>query len=499
MRDTKSLFIPILIFLLSFLLRMSLMSKGPYNIDCLNLALQSEHTLSTGQLGHMLGTGYPLTVILGAVFIFVLRLLNITDIVFAVNFMSVLFSSLAVGSFYFLAKKLFDRSTAFFSSIMFALCPIFLGISIYGKSQPINMFVLISGIYFLACYKKERITRYLILGGLFLGCAGANRAHEMVLMFLPISYFLMSDLPQSRMEGISKWRVFFTLWIFVALVTFLLHLPYFIQKDSATYYQQISDWFDMGLNNKFILSLSPRIFIGAGYLLQSLTWGGIIVFLSGMILLLRRDPYKFWFFFLWILFPYVFYSNSTMSVTPRYFVIILPPVLLAQGYMFSCLANKNRVLKFMVAGLFLVMINVLWLRVYPPLKIRHQNAYVPEYARWLTEKTEPHARIISSDESMFIKYYGNRKPLSRPLRQNRITKYELDQYKKNLDGLLDDQIPVYIHSVSLFSYDRGGYFAEFMKKNYNMVWVGVQQYEDWHQGEMVSAVFPNHLYEIRKK
>ena len=166
--------------------------------------------------------------------------------------------------------------------------------------------------------------------------------------------------------------------------------------------------------------------------------------------------------------------------------------------MFSYLANKHKALKMAVVVLFLTSLNVLWFRAYPPLRLRHEHAYLPEYARWVAEKTEADARIISSDESLFFRYYGDRMTLGRPLKMGRIDENELNQFKKKVDALLEDQVPVYIHSVSLFSYDRGGYFARFVQRNYQLTWVGVYPYEDWHRGGMVSNVFPNHLYKVEK-
>lgn len=503
MRNVRFPITFLLIFLLSFVLRISLISKGPYNIDCLKLALEAENTLLTGQLGQMLGTGYPLTVILGALFVLLLKVFNIPDPVLAVNFMSVVASSLAVLSFYFLARELFGRTAALFSSIMFSICPIFLGISVYGKSQPLNMALLITGIYFLAVHKREKFISSLVLGGVFLGCAGANRLHEMVLLFFPISYLLMCPISKTGGEGSRKkrvkWNTFFIFWSLVGMIAALGHLPYFIQKGSAAYLSHISKWFDFGFHDKFVLGFSPRIWTRVGYLAGSLTWAGIAVFLGGVFLLVKMNRKMLLFLILWIFFPYVFYSNSSMSVTPRYFAIILPPVLLVQGHMFSYLVNKHKALKVASVILFLVISNVLWLRIYPPLKVRHENAYLPQYARWLSRKTQTGARIITSDESLFIKYYGGRSPLGRPLRARRIDQSELDQFKKKVDILLDDQVPVYIHSVSLLSYDPGGYFARFVGRSYNLTWVGVAPYEGWHRGEMISDVFPNHLYKVEKK
>jgi hypothetical protein len=499
----KIFIIPLTICVISFLLRMVLISQGPYNVDCLNLVIQAEKTLATYRLGNMPGPGYPLTVISAALFISILKIFHFSDPVLIVNFMSVVYSSLAVGLFYLLAQELFDRKVAIFSSIMLSVCPIFLGISVYGISQPLNMFTLIAGFYFLVVYKKNRLMRNLILAVLFFGLAGANRLHEMLFMFFPASYLLLCRFPQldkakSIKENMPTGKLFVVFWMQVVLIALFFHLPYVLQ-DNRAYWQQLTSWFDMGLYNKFILAVSPRIFSGVEYMRATLTVGGMAVFLGGMALLFRRDKKMFMLMVLWIIFAYIFYSNSYMSVTSRYFVILLPPVLLTQGYMFAVLTGKNKILKIVTTVMFIAIIGVLWVKIYPVLMIRHQNSYLPEFTRWVEGKTEPNARIITSDDGLFFSYYTNLTQVSRPLKQARITGWELEQCKERIDVLLEDDIPVYIYSVSLYAYDSGSYFTNFLKDRYQLTWVGVHLYEDWHRGDMISSIFPNHLYKIEKK
>ncbi len=100
------LLFPPLLFVLCFLLRFSLISKGPFELDCLSLALKSEQFITTGKLQYLSGAGYPLAVLLGAFFIKITNLLSIRDSVFAVNFMSVCFGSAIAPLQYLLTKNL---------------------------------------------------------------------------------------------------------------------------------------------------------------------------------------------------------------------------------------------------------------------------------------------------------------------------------------------------------------------------------------------------------
>src|SRR5208282_3005492 len=88
--------IPSIIFLASICLHLSLMSKGPVSVDCLGLAINSLSTIHTHHLHYQFGSGYPLMVLLGTIFISTGKQIGITDPVTAMNLISVVFSSIAI-------------------------------------------------------------------------------------------------------------------------------------------------------------------------------------------------------------------------------------------------------------------------------------------------------------------------------------------------------------------------------------------------------------------
>ena len=173
--------IPLLLFLFSLLLRLNLISLGPYHVDCLNLIIQANATLETGQLHNLFGFGYPLTVLLGSFFIWACQLFNIYDPVFAVNLMSVVLSSLAVLINYFFVSELFDKRTALISSLLLTVFPNFLGLSIYGTSHIPAILFLELGFWMLSLYKKFPQKIFLYLSALSLGLVGAARLQDLIL------------------------------------------------------------------------------------------------------------------------------------------------------------------------------------------------------------------------------------------------------------------------------------------------------------------------------
>ena len=62
----KDLLILLFLFLLAFIIRLLLISKGPFHMDTLDLAINAVKSLDNLSIHYMHGAGYPLTVIVGS-------------------------------------------------------------------------------------------------------------------------------------------------------------------------------------------------------------------------------------------------------------------------------------------------------------------------------------------------------------------------------------------------------------------------------------------------
>src|ERR1041385_9432311 len=138
-----SYFWPLVIFGLSFVLRLSLVSKGPYHVDCLYLVMQVEKTFETHQLQYLFGFGYPLTVIFASCAVLLGQWTGMNDPFMCVNLMSAVFGALGVFVFYLIAQDFFDEKAAVLGALIFSLNPIFLGVSTYGTSHTLSVFFLL--------------------------------------------------------------------------------------------------------------------------------------------------------------------------------------------------------------------------------------------------------------------------------------------------------------------------------------------------------------------
>jgi 4-amino-4-deoxy-L-arabinose transferase-like glycosyltransferase len=495
----KSYLIPCVLFLLSLFLRLSLISKGPYHLDCLNLAVLAEKTLETHSLQFQFGSGYPLTILLGAFFIFISRIFSQNDPVIAVNLMSVVFSSLSIPAIYFIAHKLFDRTTACLSAIMFSVTPIFLSISVYGKSHTPSIFFLLISIYFLLSSLDTHNRKILLISGIFMGFMGAARLQDAMLMILPMSFLSIFGTDQrtrlSPKEEIVKRLAIF--WGIALSVILLFHLPYLMAKHQSSYTQNILTFWQDGMIKNFKGFFSSSLVLSLIFMTLTLTEIGLAAAMIGLVFLAKKSPRIFFFFLLWITVPLLFYGNL-YSTVPRFLAFLLPPLIMAQGYVFAKLTKIN--FTFRLTSLIVYFTIILLLSPFiSPLSIRHSHSFLPDYVRWVAGKVEHNAYLITTDDQPFYKYYSGVNTLGRPLSSTPLDNTDLEVFKQTLDNLLANDTPVYITSVGLFTYDADKKFSSFIRNNYALEAVGEEVYEDWHRGILRQFIFYNQLVRIRKK
>ena len=495
MQKFKTYIIPLTLFILSFFLRVLLVSKGPYSGDCLYLAIQAQKTLQTLQLQPLFGFGYPLTVILGATFIGIFKLFLIDDPVIAVNFMSVVFSSLSIPIFYLIVQKLFNARTAFFSATLFSVSPIFLGISVYGKSHAPSILFLLLTVEILLKYLKKNRLRYLFISSICMGFMGATRLQDMVLVMPSLCYLyyiLSKDIPKNK----NKYLFLFV--IVAGIVTLIFHLPFLFSENLSSFRHQFDRFWSSGVTHNFQGLVSASLSLTIKLFIQNFSLFGLLVVFLGGGFLCKNNLKIFIFLFVWLTGPLVFYGNLS-TTAPRFFAVALPPFFVFQGFLLDKLFNINFRFQIVSVIAYVTLFVITATSIMPILSFRHRNALLPEYAQWVAEKTEKNAQIITTDDRFFIQYYGKRKTLSRPLKSVNFTDEELSSFQKTLNDILKQNIPVYITYIGIYDYDPKKKFSTFLIENYHLKLIGKSLYEDWHQGELTKKVFFNPLVKIQKK
>jgi hypothetical protein len=501
MQKQRWIMIPVLIVLASFLLRWSLISKGPYNVDTLRLAIAAQETLQTFQLSYLNGPGYPLAVIFGTIFVFLGKILGVEDPVIAVNFVSVVFGTLCVWAYYELIKRLIDQRSASFSAIMFSICPIFLGLSVYGMSQVVALYFGLQGMVYLVEHLRLGKYKPLILAVVMLGLMGASRIQDLVLMAIPLSvlYFCGRKAFSDRRPALGEqWMVLGLCAVGVGMIVAVFHLPYLFSQFKNNYTNQLRVFYDITWTTNFMGIFSSRLLWNVAFIIDSLTMLGFLISLVGLGTLARVRPYIAAFLGIWILVPLLFYGNLHSGINPRYMLLVLCPLVAGQGFLLAMVGNWGLWWQRSSVLIFTAIICVLMMSIYPVLSFRHQHEILPDFARWVARVVDPQARVIVADENLFMHYYGKIHTLSRPRHIDRLSQEELWNFKNKVDALLDQGIPVYITTASLFAYDKGGHFSSFFKKHYDGILVGKHLFEDWHLGDVSFQIFEADLYKIVK-
>ncbi|MCK5014714.1 MAG: glycosyltransferase family 39 protein [Candidatus Omnitrophica bacterium] len=497
-----SYIIPLILFIVSFFLRISLISKGPYHSDCLYLALQSQEILTTHQIHYLHGLGFPLTALMGACFIWLSRLFSVNDPVLAVNFMNVLFGSLSVVVLYLCVEQIFDKKTALFSGVILSLNPLFLALSTFGNSHILSVFFFLASLYSLLNYLKNPSRHKLILSGICLGLFGATRLQDLMAMAIPFCFLLWFPPHQlRRSEGPANrsWTILPELSILSVLcciTTCLFYFPSWIKGASSIVSYSIFD----SVTRHFLdylthpsLSLILERFFTFFASFSPLEWLAII---AGLIYLLKSDTKLFSFLAIWIFTFFIFFGNLIFSIN-RHFTLVLIPVIIAESYFLSHLPKKKFLPRRIVTFTFTFVLVLNLLRFYPTIYFRHKHALLPDFFTWVSRKTEPNAYIIERDHSLFIHYYAKRTPLAPKIKLYTQGHDILKEFKGKIDALLNQEIPVYITKYGIL-YRPKHKFRKFMIQHYAFDYVGTKTVEDWHKGCLKQVLVNNDLLRIRK-
>jgi len=492
--------IPILIFLISLCFHFSLISKGPVSLDCLNLAIKSQETIETQHLQYLFGSGYPLMVILGSIFIYWGKYIGINDIVVAVNFIGVIFSSIAIPTFYFLVKRISKNNLApILASFFLLLNPLFLDVSTYGINHAPALCFLLMGLLTILRYQESANIFELLLSAVFLGLMGATRLQDFVLTFPAVSFIFIMGL-ETKIATFNKNRIpNFILFITVIdLIILLFHLPYFI-FDHANYAIQANDFWRMGLSENFHGLFGKPFRFTSMYLYLAFSIVGIVYFGAGLFYIAKSNKKLFVFILLWWLIPLLFYGNTSTSA-PRFLNILLPAMIIPISIFLSYLIQDKKRLWDSIA-----LISCLTIIIQPLLSIketfirRHHVDLIADYYDWVGHATEPNAIIISADDTVFIKYYSKRQTLSKPVSAVHLSPVELNNFKKKLDNLLGEGKPVYITNVGFTQYDIYREFNHLMCNNYRLILIGQRPLELWYATPLNDQLHLCSLVKILKK
>jgi 4-amino-4-deoxy-L-arabinose transferase-like glycosyltransferase len=484
--EKKDRLIALVLFALAFAMRLALISKGPYYVDALELAMKAEKTLQTLTLNYMHVPGHPLVVILASAILFLTRVFGINDPVFSVNFMSVIFGSLSIGIFYLLARKFLDERGSLMASLILCFFPLHLYVSTIGFNHAVSIFFHLFGIYFLFLYLEKYELQKMILSAFLLGLGAASRLADGFIMFAVIFLFITWSFKYSNLSGKSVFRNLLGFLLIYGATIILFYLPAFFTGALSEMQNSVSGLYYLYFEPRSIILMSKEI-------VAVFDGGGLVLLIAGVVyFFIYKNRILLYFLLLWFLSLFLFYGNLSIEEI-RFFLLPLIPAFVMLGYFISRLRKgKAPLYQFM---LLLIVVN--FSEPYKNIYLRHVNNFQEDFAKFVARSTEPDSYIVAMDEGPFIEYYSKRKVLYKAIG---LDKNRFNAFFTEVDRLIEEGSIVYIISSGIYAYDPRKYFINTLNDRYDPVYVGCHLNQDWHSNGLYSNdLFKEKLYRLKKK
>ena len=499
-KQTHPLLITGMLLIVSLSLRYMVIGKGFYHTDNLFLSIQAAKILATGQMHYLHLVGYPLTGLLGALFLKIGQLLGVTNPALSINSLSAVFSSLSIVLYYLVVKRIADRTVALCSAGLVMVHPLFWAASVFGNSHMPSLFFFFASLYLLLKYIDHDRYVFLWFSASSAGLMLAARPQNTILLFLLSYVILARTLPgpgtpksRSRIQDVTVFFLILSL-IFVFFYLPMLHTHQRIVIDDGTLgtlsEEVFTDWAAFALP----ISLKHTLF--------TFTPWGIGLILLGLTFVLIKSRALFGLILVWAL-PSWLLFGGLVTYVPRYSLSSVFALTIAIAFFLSFLIKKNRYLAVM-GGIVYALLIMLWVTsIYNVLLFRHQNDRMQDFGLWVKEHTAPQAVIYCQDESIIIRHYAGREVKKPPFVKYAGRAYQRADLERlsgvinDLKGMLKAGTPVYITHSALTAYDPENRFLKTLQNSFRLESLGGTVLEEWHQGITRLLLYREELYRIR--
>jgi len=368
--------------------------------------------------------------------------------------------------------------------------------------MPALFFIILSLYQLWTGYFQNQRLHSLIAPGISLGLAIAARAQDAALVLPVIALWFMIH-PAGKNLSWRKKTGSIALFMLVALsIGAFFYAPLFKQNFLMTSQRasSLTSFFKAELLDHIATDFWVFLPLCFKMILDTVTPVGVLLSACGIFFLWREKRFSDVAVLLtWFGTSFYFFSSLNFYL-PRFFILSLIPVCILIGISCSRLLQYKGWIAIATLGTWLLFLIIFPLsQVIPVLQSRHDHAYMPEFVRWVKKNIEPEALVIISDGSDFFRYYGPVNLLGRPLHVSRLPQNELLAFQKNIDRSLAQDIPVYITSNGLYSYNPDKAFSSFVQSSYCLKLVGLHPVELWHHGELEQRIPLSGLYRIYPK
>jgi hypothetical protein len=267
----KKHWLPISLFLFSFILYIYTLSPGWGTINVFNTWDGLEYVLSSSLLGIDHPPGHPLYLLLGKMF----TLIPLGSIAFRINILSALFGALRVVML-FLSVELalrkfaeeFDKdlrkAVAAFSALIFALSPVFWTHSLIPEVHTFYLFLLGTALYFLLKWREQKKKKWLYGLSFLLGLSLSTSIMNALTFILPIVLILIFiQFFEEEKISLKDWVIL--IFLFAIPLLFYLYYPLRIAKGPGFIHpMNLASPHKFGSFSWLVWYMSGKVWTGAG-------------------------------------------------------------------------------------------------------------------------------------------------------------------------------------------------------------------------------------------
>jgi len=247
--------------------------------------------------------------------------------VWAMRFTSCFFNILSIILIYAIAKKIYDKKTAFLSVFLISISFFSIINALQISDESLQIFLYLA--CFLSYIKFEEGNKkiWLAITGLFLGLAFLTKYSTILFLIVLASYIILKNSFKKSIKAIS-------LICIIAITVFSIFPLYYLLTNPASFYKTIELLIN-NIENPFSLPILARALILFLWATPLLIGFSIISFFN----LKKRD----YILVIWILFVSAFnFIFLRYGDIPRYFMMIIPPmILLSANFISKLKINKK--------------------------------------------------------------------------------------------------------------------------------------------------------------
>lgn len=344
--------------------------------------------------------GYPIYILLG-------RFINIffSNDIKTLTFISALFSSLSIIPLFFLAKKIFNQTTAILTISFFVFIPLVWILSEVALTDIPGLFFIITVAYLIYITKNNNTNFILVslLSGLILGFRTNNISIIISLLFLV--WLHRRDIKLALLSftfflcGIAIWLI--PLIIITGLNQFLF---------SYSVITKYVIWHDIFLGNNLGIKSIVKIKLEQFWYLLKISYSPLFSLISLITFIYIYAQRKKWRLFeyqflgIWIiaqLIPQFTVFNLEM---PRHLLPLFPPLLILISSIFAKIIKRNFIFLFLVFLIIITLFSQSWSQT---SRLRKQNSPSIQPIKFVKQNFNPqNTIIISSLTYRHFQYYA---------------------------------------------------------------------------------------------